>query len=999
MVQDMASRLKQKHMDVEAVGCLEQGLWLKWRLLGPQEVIALYNQHAMEQLSANDVDRCLELLQKADRLASSDKFTYTESLRILTYNNLGCCYRRLNKLPKALKYLDAAAAIGAETTHVKNLSITYLNLCAIHSQMGRHDTALEHAQSAIFHAQEELVVEKVEADDDETKDLLDTPTTTEEKIVGLAIAYHNMGVELEHNEKADASLQVRKKALQLIFKYKTSNPELWHTFKATFDAAKQATASALHNTDPASRLPLSIATSPPKRTPISTLPSRAPPSKLYRTRPPTAKPVDPPKIAPTFAHLRPKSARPSQRLRHAVQASRSPVNNEDDDVVEVFDDDEDEEDVLQVFDTVQRVDVRRPIKPTPPVPCKFDAVAVVKEDVPVIVPERVSHVAYLKQLKNSIDANVSPTACVDITRRHKLAMDVQRVRRVASVRLQALCRGHLVRLRSAVAQKQRDAQHAKELEAARQLQARLRGGGDRHLCLMTTRMDMEVARIHATAATRMQAVWRGSRKRRRRCTHDQPTSWSLDLARSRTTGQSQGMDDRADIESTASLATTGDITTDKAKVALERRRLLDATVQRERLRQEASRLEAERKLVEEATKAETTRLELEAIKLEADKRKLRELAEHQREEATRQAQARRQLEEAARADESARQREIELEIAKLEALRKETARLEEERLRQAKAYADAEQRRLAELARLEAERRVTLEGEMKREQEERRLGEATAKAKAEADEAEQRRRQLDKVMKAEQLEAQRLQVELTAIAEVERIRKLEARTLEMERERRDDAVKVEAAAAAARQEADRRRQEEVANAEQSRLNQVAAELEAESLSQEAKAEEVIGRQEAAKAEILRLNEAEKLQAERLRLDQLLATAEADQVRLNKLANEERWHQEATIIIEASRQQTIDLDKVAKAETDRIRQAAKVEAERLEREAERCRVDKIARHAEQARLAVQTRALAAGVIQGVYKGAAVRTSAMVQFARKLCRSYIVQLHVNTELNHA
>ncbi|RHY58057.1 hypothetical protein DYB30_009696 [Aphanomyces astaci] len=934
MVQDMASRLKQKHMDIEAVGCLEQGLWLKWRLLGPQEVIALYNQHAMEQLSANDVDRCLELLQKADRLASSDKFTYTESLRILTYNNLGCCYRR---------YLRNTSRWGA----------------------------LEHAQSAIFHAQEELVVEKVEADDDdETKDLLDTPTTTEEKIVGLAIAYHNMGVELEHNEKADASLQ--------------------------------ATASAFHNTDHSSRLPLSIATSPPKRTPISTLPSRAPPSKLYRTRPPTAKPVDPPKIAPTFAHLRPKSARPSQRIRHAVQASRSPVNNDDDDVVEVFDDDEDEEDVLQVFDTVQRVDVRRPTKPTPPVPCPFDAVAVVKEDVPVVVPERVSHVAYLKQLKNSIDANVSPTACVDITRRHKLAMDVQRVRRVASVRLQALCRGHLVRLRSAVAQKQRDAQHAKELEAARQLQARLRGGGDRHLCLMTTRMDMEVARIHATAATRMQAVWRGSRKRRRRCTHDQPTSWSLDLARSRTTGQSQVMDDRADIESTTALATTGDITTDKAKVALERRRLLDATVQRERLRQEASRLEAERKLVEEATKAETTRLELEAIKLEADKRKLRELAEHQREEATRQAQARRQLEEAARADESARQREIELEIAKFEALRKETARLEEERLRQAKAYAEAEQRRLAELARLEAERRVTLEGEMKREQEERRLGEATAKAKAEADEAEQRRRQLDKVMKAEQLEAQRLQVELTAIAEVERIRKLEARTLEMERERGDDAVKVEAAAAA-RQEADRRRQEEVANAEQrkkeSRLNQVAAELKAERLSQEFKAEEVVGRQEDAKAETLRLNEAVKLQAERLRMDELLAKAEADQVRLNKLANEEIWHQDATIINEASRQKTIELDKVAKAETDRIRQAAKVEPERLEREAEMCRVDEIARHTEQALCAVQTRALAAGVIQGVYKGAAVRTSAMVQFARKLCRSYIVQLHVNTELNHA
>ncbi|CAK4240007.1 unnamed protein product [Aphanomyces euteiches] len=215
MVHEMAGRLKQKHMDLEAIGSLEQGLMLQLRLLGRnhpdvqrmlQEVVMLYNQHAM-MLLGHDHVTALDVLKKALRLANSDKFTNTESLQILTYNNLGCCYRRLNKVKHALKYLHAAADIGAVTTHIKNLSITFLNLCAIESQMGHHTVALKHAQSAIFHAQEELVVGQVE-DDTDYGDILDAKTK-EEKIIALAIAYHNMAVELEHNNCGESSLQVQ----------------------------------------------------------------------------------------------------------------------------------------------------------------------------------------------------------------------------------------------------------------------------------------------------------------------------------------------------------------------------------------------------------------------------------------------------------------------------------------------------------------------------------------------------------------------------------------------------------------------------------------------------------------------------------------------------------------------------------------------------------------------------------------------------------------------
>lgn len=265
MLSSTVACLKQKHMDLEALGCLEQSLWLKRRMFGVDnsvvqralnEVVLSYNSVAMQYLAQAQFDQCLAMLRKAEAITAPGNFKKCQSLQILTFNNIGCCYRKLGKLKSALKYLKEAAQIGSSCAHVKNLSITHLNLCAIHSQLGRHDLALEHAQAAIFHTQEELVSMEARSDDSDRRDedgengevengadgsnsdVLDAKSR-EEKIISLAVAYHNLAVELEFNGRGEASLQWYKKALQLVWKYRESNAALCASFKKIFMDAKK----------------------------------------------------------------------------------------------------------------------------------------------------------------------------------------------------------------------------------------------------------------------------------------------------------------------------------------------------------------------------------------------------------------------------------------------------------------------------------------------------------------------------------------------------------------------------------------------------------------------------------------------------------------------------------------------------------------------------------------------------------------------------------------
>lgn len=260
MLRSTVACLREKRMDVEALGCLDQGLWLQRRMLdadSPQvraaleEVVLGLNALAMQFLtSAATFDQCLALLRKAEAITAPGNFSakLAAPLQVLTLNNLGCCYRELGKPRAALRYLQEAARIGGAigdtaskaskeaTTVVVNLSVTHLNLCAIQSQLGRHELALEHAQAAIFHAQDELV-RLEEGDGGRGRKLGDRER--EEKLVSLAVAYHNLAVELEFNGRGDASLQWFRKALELASRYRERNAALCASFQRALDDAKR----------------------------------------------------------------------------------------------------------------------------------------------------------------------------------------------------------------------------------------------------------------------------------------------------------------------------------------------------------------------------------------------------------------------------------------------------------------------------------------------------------------------------------------------------------------------------------------------------------------------------------------------------------------------------------------------------------------------------------------------------------------------------------------
>lgn len=81
------------------------------------------------------------------------------------------------------------------------------------SQIGRHQGALEHAQSALILLQEELFGGGA-AVGDAGGEGGDQPPRAD-RIAVLAIAYHNMGVEQEFLKKFEHSLQSYRKGVEV----------------------------------------------------------------------------------------------------------------------------------------------------------------------------------------------------------------------------------------------------------------------------------------------------------------------------------------------------------------------------------------------------------------------------------------------------------------------------------------------------------------------------------------------------------------------------------------------------------------------------------------------------------------------------------------------------------------------------------------------------------------------------------------------------------------
>lgn len=173
----------------------------------------------MAHLQKEDYKLCQDLLKKAELFTENN-----ERLRAITYNNYACLFRKTNKLRNALSYLEQALDLEytclntAETTPVdESLKISnpceiHLNICAILSQMGKHELALHHAMKALLLIQDELISRTGESQHPEQHQPEGTVVANDDRFTVMVIALHNIAVEHEYLKQYQHSLTHYKKA-------------------------------------------------------------------------------------------------------------------------------------------------------------------------------------------------------------------------------------------------------------------------------------------------------------------------------------------------------------------------------------------------------------------------------------------------------------------------------------------------------------------------------------------------------------------------------------------------------------------------------------------------------------------------------------------------------------------------------------------------------------------------------------------------------------------
>lgn len=107
---------------------------------------------AMVELQKEKFDETIDHLRKAELVARNSL-----ALKSTTYNNMACYYRRTGKVRTALSYLIQALDLELKIEQPKTLADTHINLCAVLSQLDRHEDALQHSMLSIILLQDEFV--------------------------------------------------------------------------------------------------------------------------------------------------------------------------------------------------------------------------------------------------------------------------------------------------------------------------------------------------------------------------------------------------------------------------------------------------------------------------------------------------------------------------------------------------------------------------------------------------------------------------------------------------------------------------------------------------------------------------------------------------------------------------------------------------------------------------------------------------------------------------
>lgn len=126
--------------------------------------------------------------------------------------------------------------IEGRLENVQNPADTHINACAVLSQLGRHQTALEHAQQALILLQEELLSPPGSEESPEPPQA--------DRIAVLSIAYHNIGVEQEFLKRYDQSMISYRKGVEVAERYLGAKHAICITLKNSVVSAKKAAAAA-----------------------------------------------------------------------------------------------------------------------------------------------------------------------------------------------------------------------------------------------------------------------------------------------------------------------------------------------------------------------------------------------------------------------------------------------------------------------------------------------------------------------------------------------------------------------------------------------------------------------------------------------------------------------------------------------------------------------------------------------------------------------------------
>lgn len=230
---DKSVQLQKDGNYLKALTCMEQGLVLRQRLFGTSSdevwsacktVGELCNLLAIMHLKDGEFKMAEMLLKKAEILHQNDN-----KGKAVTYNNLACFYRRKGKLRSALTYLKKTLRIEAMLDDVENPGDTHLNMCAVLSELGRHQQALQHARQSLIMLQDEVFQP---ADDD-----ADTPIARG-RLAVLAIAYHNIGVENEFLKNYKRAVSSYEKGLELAEEHLGSQHGIAVTLRSSLNAVQ-----------------------------------------------------------------------------------------------------------------------------------------------------------------------------------------------------------------------------------------------------------------------------------------------------------------------------------------------------------------------------------------------------------------------------------------------------------------------------------------------------------------------------------------------------------------------------------------------------------------------------------------------------------------------------------------------------------------------------------------------------------------------------------------